>query len=66
MTSADTEPGRILIIRIWFEPGPPSEAFRARIMMTTDVASREQESMAVSSPEAVLEATSRWLTQMLS
>ncbi|MFF3381305.1 hypothetical protein ACFYXF_51185 [Streptomyces sp. NPDC002680] len=65
MTSVDPEPGRILVIRVWFEPGPPDEAFRARIMMTADIESRQQEGRVVSSPEAALEVVSRWLRQML-
>ncbi|MFI0975424.1 hypothetical protein ACH4SP_00170 [Streptomyces sp. NPDC021093] len=61
---AQAPPGRVLVVRVWFEPGAPGEGFRARVMTTTDIASgRPEESFVVGTPECVLEAARRWLAR---
>jgi hypothetical protein len=63
VTFPEIDPGRVLILRVWFEPGDGS-GFRARIISTVDIESRQQE-VVETSPEDALEVVRGWLAQIL-
>jgi len=61
VSPTDADQGRVLVVRVWHEPGPRAEGFRARITSTHHLEADRAETMVVASPEAVLAAVRRWL-----
>ncbi|HEU4426305.1 MAG TPA: hypothetical protein VFR67_27515 [Pilimelia sp.] len=64
MAPTDTDQGSVLIVRVWFEPGPRAEGFRARIISTADVASGDRQTVVARSPDIVLDAVRHWLAEI--
>jgi len=66
VTPRETDPGRVLIIRVWFEPGSRADGFRARVISTMHIESHQEEVAIETSADGVLDAVRRWLTRVLA
>jgi hypothetical protein len=61
VSPTDADQGRVLVVRVWYEPGRRAGGFRARITATDHLGADRPATMVVASPEAVLTAVQRWL-----
>jgi len=60
VSADDVDRGSLLLVRVWFEPGPP-RAFRARVLTSTNLATGRHETVVVASQQELLASVARWL-----
>jgi hypothetical protein len=63
-SSVDARPAGFMVIRVWAEPD--GGGLRARIIHSLDAAGDEQDTIVVSSPEALYENVRDWLEDFLA